>query len=448
MSETARRRFTASRLPSHTGISAWTAMLPPPVLRPELEGAATADIVVIGAGFAGLAAAWQLSRLDPAVNIVVLEAGAIGEGAAGRNSGFIIDLPHEVSADDYGGVSLTRSRQAIMISRSAIALAGSVAEQQGWGRDIFDPCGRYSVAISAEGDHHLATYAQQLERLGEEHRLLDADEITAVTGSASYTSALFTPGTIIVQPAAYIRGLADALPASVRIFENSPAVLLEKNATGWLVKTPQGTIHTGKILLANNGHAESFGFFKGRLVHIFTYASMTQAFDPALLVGERKWAATPALPMGTTVRRVAGTDGDRILVRSRYTYNAGQTVSAASVQRAGALHDCKFKARFPALGNVGMEYRWAGAMAVTTNAVPAFGEIEDGIIAACGCNGVGASKATASGIAAAELALGIRSELSDIYAGFDKPRPLPPQPFATLGAKLTLAYREWRAGPE
>src|SRR5690606_8604045 len=129
-------------------------------------------------------------------------------------------------------------------------------------------------------------------------------------------------------PAAYIRGLADALPASVRIFENSPAVLLEKNATGWLVKTPQGTIHTGKILLANNGHAESFGFFKGRLVHIFTYASMTQAFDPALLVGERKWAATPALPMGTTVRRVAGTDGDRILVRSRYTYNAGQTVSA------------------------------------------------------------------------------------------------------------------------
>ena len=40
----------------------------------------------------------------------MLEAGVVGDGPAGRNSGFIIDLPHEVSSEDYGGNSLQKSR--------------------------------------------------------------------------------------------------------------------------------------------------------------------------------------------------------------------------------------------------------------------------------------------------------------------------------------------------
>lgn len=442
------KRFIATQLPKHTGVSAWTAMLPPRTTRPKLEKATTADIVVIGAGFAGLAAAWKIARLDPSVRVAVLEAGVIGEAAAGRNSGFIIDLPHDVSSDDYGGDVLAKSRQAITISRSAINLAAMIAAEQGWSREIFDPCGRYSAAMGKEGDRHLIEYASLLNKLGEDYRMLDASEIAAVTGSSAYSSALFTPGTVIVQPAAYIRGMADALPASVTVFENTPVLFFENSSTGWLVKTPQGAVKTGKIVLANNGHAESFGFFKGRLLHVFTYASMTRAFNPKLLSGERKWAATPALPMGTTVRRVAGPHGDRILVRSRYSYQASQTVSNGTLKRAGVQHDRKFSARFPFLGNVDVEYRWAGAMAVTANAVPAFGEVERGIFAACGCNGVGASNATASGIAAGELVLGQRSELTDIYLGFAEPRRLPPQPITTIGAKLTLAYREWRAGLE
>ena len=67
--------------------------------------------------------------------------------------------------------------------------------------------------------------------------------------------------------------------------------------------------------------------------------------------------------MGTTVRRVAGQRGDRILIRSRYTYNSMQIVSEGALKRAGAQHDRKFKARFPGLANVDMEYRWAGGMA-------------------------------------------------------------------------------------
>jgi glycine/D-amino acid oxidase-like deaminating enzyme len=423
-------------------------MLPPRVERPRLAGTLTSDIVVIGGGFAGLSAARRLSQLDPKLRVSVLEAGAIGEGSAGRNSGFMIDLPHEVSSEDFSGSSANKWRQDIAIHRRAIALASEMAAEHGWGTDIFDPCGRYSVAMSDEGAKHLVTYARQLAQLKETHTLLDAKQTAEVTGCQAFTSGLFMPGTVMIQPAAYIRAVADRLREPVRVFERTPALSFEGVDGGWLVKTPHGSVEARKIILANNGHAQSFGFFRGRLLHVFTYASLTKEFDPARLAGLRKWGATPALPMGTTVRRINGSGGDRILIRSRYTYNSNLEIGDGAMRRAGALHLRKFVARFPALQNTEMEYRWAGAMAITWNGVPAFGEVEPGIIAACGCNGLGATKATASGIAAAETALGVSSELGRIYHSFQPPKSLPPQPLTTIGAKVTLAVREWNAGAE
>jgi len=423
-------------------------MLPPRVEGPQLEGTVTADVVVIGAGFAGLAAARRLTQLDLKLRVAVLEAGLIGEGPAGRNSGFIIDLPHEVSSDDFSGDSSNKSHQDIAIYRRAIALGSEMAAEHGWGRDVFDPCGRYSVAMSTEGDRHLVAYSGQLQNLGEEHRLLNATETEAVTGSRAFTSSLFTPGTVIIQPAAYVRAIADALKDRVKVFERTPAMSFEGHGGGWLVKTPKGAIRTAKIILANNGYAQAFGFFRSRLLHVYTYASLTKDFDHVRLAGHRKWAATPALPMGTTVRRINDKSGDRILIRSRYSYNPGLNVGAREVASAGAQHDRKFAARFPALRDIGMEYRWGGPIALTWNGVPAFGEVEHGIFAACGCNGLGASKATASGIAAAEIATGVQTELTRIYASFPPPRTLPPQPITSIGAKVQLAVREWKAGME
>lgn len=439
---------TASKLPRNNSLSGWVAMLPKRQANAALQGDSTVDVAIVGGGFAGLAAARQLTLSDKTLRIALMEAQEISEGPTGRNSGFIIDLPHEVSADDYAGAGGSEGRPDIFANRAALNLARTMAEENGWGRDVLDPCGKYNVAMGTKGDHHVHTYAGQLQALREPYELLDAQQIAEVTGTRAFTSAIFTPGTLMVQPAAYVRKVADLLSQSIELYENSPVLSLAREGNSWLVSTPKGRVRAAKVILANNGHAQSFGFFPDRLLHIFTYASMTESFVPERLGGQRSWAATPALPMGTTVRRVQGEQGDRILIRSRYTYNPGLEVSDADIASAGRVHDRKHTDRFPMLADLKMQYRWAGAMAVTWNSVPAFGEIEPGLFAACACNGVGATKATANGMAAADAVLGIASPLLKIFQTHATPKKLPPQPFLTVGAKANLFFRERGAGRE
>ena len=102
-------RRIATHVPHHRGPAAWNVILGP---QPDAEVAdqnQSADFVIIGAGFAGLAAARRLTQLVPDSRIIVVDAGRIAEGAAGRNSGFMIDLPHELTSADYAGAQIGTS---------------------------------------------------------------------------------------------------------------------------------------------------------------------------------------------------------------------------------------------------------------------------------------------------------------------------------------------------
>ncbi|CDX52896.1 FAD dependent oxidoreductase [Mesorhizobium plurifarium] len=442
------KTFHARRLPHHGAQSGWMALLPPRTTRPALDDTVTTDVVIIGAGFAGLAAAVRLADLDPKLSVVVIDADIVGNGASGRNSGFLIDLPHDIASGNFGVDAAAKNRDEILVARTAIQHYARLAQENAWDQDIFDPSGKYAIAMTEAGTEHLKAYANQLKSMGEANRLLGAAETEELTGTRSFKSGLFTPGAVMVQPAAMVRAIADSLRHPVSLFERTPALSIETTSSGCVVKTPKGTINAGRVILATNGHAESFGFGNGKLLHVFTYASLTEPFAPSLLGGSRKWGATPAAPMGTTIRRINGPDGDRLLIRSRYTYNPNIEAGAGTMKRAGALHDRKFADRFPNHRHLKMQYRWGGAMALTWNSVPLFGQLEDGIFAACACNGIGGTKSTSAGIAAAELLIGHQSRLGDIFRAFDKPQPLPLSPLIGVGARLNLAYREWQAGRE
>nr|WP_315900630.1 FAD-dependent oxidoreductase [Mameliella alba] len=171
-------RRSVTRLPALPGLEAWNAILGPAPVYAPLAEARTADVVVVGAGCAGLTAARRLHQIDSGARILVLEAGRIAEGSAGRNSGFMIDL-----------------------NREAIGFAGAAMDDYGIDRNFFDRAGKVNGAASDTAQAHNRSYAAHLASLGEGSEMLDAQDMRELTGSAYYRSRLYTPGTVMLQPA-------------------------------------------------------------------------------------------------------------------------------------------------------------------------------------------------------------------------------------------------------
>lgn len=438
------------RLPKDPGPAAWNALLPPRTTR-QLEDNVTADWLVIGAGWAGLAAARRLLQLRAGDRIALLEASRVGEGPAGRNSGFMIDLPHDLASDSYNGAAESDRRQ-IDMNRAAITFAAEAAEELGMPPEAFSQTGKVNAAATEKGARHLDDYAKHLEGLGEAYETLDDVAMQALTGTTFYRRGLFTPGAAMTQPAMFVRSVAEAIAiAGVDLYEQSPVTSMERVGDGWRTTTPKGSVTAHRVILAVNGHAESFGFFERRLMHVFTYASMTRALtaeEVQQLGGEPRWGILPADPMGSTVRRVAGIGGDRIVVRSRFTYDPSMVVSDDRLHKMAPSHDRSFEARFPMLDGVDIQYRWGGRLCLSRNGVPAFGEIEKNIFAACCQNGLGTTKGTLAGMLAAELATKANNPMLSEIQAFDQPDRLPPEPLAWLGVNAVLRWKERKAGLE
>ncbi|KAF0116811.1 MAG: oxidoreductase NAD-binding subunit [Rhodobacteraceae bacterium] len=441
----------ARRTPVHKGTAAWSAILPGQPAPIPLPGDQTVDVAIIGGGFAGLAAARRLRQLDPTLKVAVLDASRLAEGASGRNSGFMIDLPHELTSDDYAGHG--DDRAMIALNRQAIAFARGAVDDYSIRPDYFDTAGKVNGAASATADALNRSYADHLASLGEPNEHLDAQSMYQLTGSRHYISGLYTPGTVMLQPAGFMRGFGEGLRASgVGIWENTPVIAFARKGSGWTLTTTKGAVTAGKMILANNGHLESFGFAANRLMHVFLFASMTVDLPSDTLKalgGQPRWGVTPADPMGTTMRRIdTALGGNRIITRTCATFDPGMEPSDATLRRAAAVHARKFADRFPTLDSVKQEYTWAGHLCLTRNGVSIAKELEPGLYAATVCNGLGTARSTLTGIAAAELALGLHTDATRHFAAEAEPAKLPPKPFATLGATAYLRFREWRAGAE
>ena len=83
-------RRAAAALADARPVPFWTDRPERPDPRAPLTGAAPrTDLLVVGGGFTGLWAAIQAKEADPARDVVVVEAGRLGDGASGRNGGFM-----------------------------------------------------------------------------------------------------------------------------------------------------------------------------------------------------------------------------------------------------------------------------------------------------------------------------------------------------------------------
>lgn len=181
------------RLPAETGVSGWEAISSRGFPVRELDGDLRADWLIVGAGFAGLSAARRLAQLRPGERVVVLDAQEVAKGAAGRNSGFMIDVPHNLSSGDYSVGDAASTTLEIGQNRLAIAFAAEAAAEYGMEPTTFDPCGKINAAASERGLKANRNFRDSLRRIGERYEELDADQMRTSPGPATIWAASIPP---------------------------------------------------------------------------------------------------------------------------------------------------------------------------------------------------------------------------------------------------------------
>ncbi|SUD39715.1 putative oxidoreductase [Ectopseudomonas mendocina] len=435
-------------LPHDDSSCGWYAALPQQPACKRLQGEQRADYAVIGAGFAGLAAARRLGELLPDKRIILVDAQRVGQGASGRNSGFVIDLPHKFALEHPDPA---HKQRLLSLNRAAIAQLQGLIERHGidcqWSH-----AGKYQGAVGQRGLAYLQHFEKLLTNLGEPFRLVERDELAQVLGNDYYSRAIFTPGCYLMQPAALVTGLAHSLPENVELLEESPITGLRRDGQGgWLLQGSQGKIRTEQLLLGTSIFTQEFGYLRNRLLPVMTFASWTRPLSDAELAaygGQLDWGLTPADHAGTTVRM---TQDRRLIIRNTYKHvpKYGKSTSDGMRESVRADHRKAFLARFPQLADVPFSHTWGGVYAISRNFTNFFGELEPGVFASACDNGVGAAWGTISGTLLAEMAVGSDSaQLRDIQAVTGMPSLNPPEPFLGLGVRSRIRLAAWNSRSE
>ncbi|MBN3815365.1 FAD-binding oxidoreductase [Paraburkholderia sp. Se-20369] len=435
-----------ARFPAPDGVNGWWESLPPIPAAESVSSERRYDWVVVGGGITGLCAARRLAELAPDASIALVEADRIGRTTAGRNSGFFVDLPHDISSESYSR-SVEADKADVRLQRHGIDYVRSIVRRHRIACDWRDD-GKFHASVNRKGQAALAHFADGLARIDESFEWLDEAAIRAVTGTDFYHGALFTPGCSTVQPAALMRGLAATLPPNVKVFELSAVTRIEDRGGMKVLQFRGGRIVTKQVVLCTNAYAATFGRHPNGLLPVYTFASMTRvmrADEVRKLGGTRSWALIPADPMGTTVRRLST---DRICVRNHFAFRPGLEVSQADLAKAKRLHQRSFDRRFPMLAGVELEYTWGGPLCLSANNGALFGRRGDGILEAVGCNGLGLSRGSAAGKLIAEYALGQDSALVRQLLGQPHPRSLPARPIVDVAVSAAIWAKEFSAGAE
>lgn len=426
--------------PKNDHTNGWFNVLEHPPAR-VLEGDHRADWVVVGGGFSGLAAARRLAELRPDQSVVLLEAGRVGENSSGRNSGFVIDLPHALGTE-----APEHDHRQIRLNRFAIDwLQGLVETHQI--RCQWSKRGKVHCAATDRGMASLDDMERRMASIDEPCERWDHRRISDYLGTEHFKGAVFTPGCILMQPAALVCGLARSLPANVALYENSAVTEFEDGTTKRL-STASGSVTAPRAILSTNGWTPGFGFLERQLTTIYTFGSLTRPLDE----GERKalggagdWGVIPATMGGTTMRY---TQDHRLLIRKNVKYRPDFNVSGRDMAAIRRSHVRTLRQRFPMLPGVDFEHTWGGVLCMSRNHVPKCGPLGEGIWAAVCQNGVGAARGTVSGRAVAEMALGEQTEIVRDMLAYEELTIFPPKWMMSIGVPARLTKSSMLAGRE
>ncbi|HEY8610469.1 MAG TPA: FAD-dependent oxidoreductase [Roseomonas sp.] len=362
---------------------------------------ARADVVVVGAGYAGLSAALPLARAGRSVCVV--EARSAGWGASTRSVGMIggrLRQGYAALAAKLGeGAALGLMHEA----RDAYAWFRHFVAEEGIDCHL-QQSGRLICAWTPKDLSRLEGLARFLSaRIGIPAEMLSQDGLRGELDSELHHGAMLLPEDGGLHPALYHQGLLKgARAAGVTVVPHTAVTAIERSGQGFQLDTAGGAgIAAGKVILATNAYTgRALGWFHRRIIPVGSYMIATELLPRDLLdrLIPRQRLVNDTRQLAYAFRRAS--DEDRLLIGGR----ASARDHADPRKVAAGLHRI-MRQTFPQLAGTRVSHAWGGMVAFTFDRLPRVGQ-HDGVHYVLGCNGSGVVMNTYLGRKAAAAVLG------------------------------------------
>ena len=358
-------------------------------LYPPLNKEISCDVCIIGAGYAGLAAAAALSEQGNR-QVVLIESEQVGHGASGRNGGFV-----------FGGFSLgnqallkqlgpERARHLYRLTLEAVELIRNRIDRYGIA------CDKNEAGVLLANwfdDERVLTRQLELMRdqYGVEWTHWSREQTREQLHTERYFGALHEANAFHFNPLKYAQGLAAALSAQgVQIFEQTRAVQIDAQHPEKIIRTGNAMIRAQHVVVCCGGYIEQLvPALSASVLPVTTFVMATEPLGDRL----NEAMSTAAAVYDTRF----AFDYYRPLNDSRLLWGGRISIFNPSPEQIAAkLYQDMLKV-YPQLKGVKVEHAWSGRMSYARHQMPQIGQLANGIWYAMGFGGHGISTTTLAG---------------------------------------------------
>lgn len=365
----------------------------------------TYDVAIIGGGYTGQSAALQLAKNEN-MDVAILEAGAVGWGASGRNGGFCImggcKVPYEKLIKKYG---LLQAKQYFQAEKDAVQLVRNIALQENIDFDMTGQ-GEYLLTHKENQNKGLIIEQNLIEKnFGLETSVFSRQQMQQKRmKTANLHDALYTPIGFGLHPLKYTYGLFEAcLKNAVSWFEHSPVAEWNKRKNLHILTTPKGDLKAKKVLIATNGYTAE---------NLSPYLSGTLLPTMSNILVTRPLTEQERVKQGWTEYNLSFDSRNllhyfRLLPDNRFLFGGRGGIDASDQSLAvmrSQLTD-EFNHMFPEWRHVDIDYFWRGFVCLSSQLSPHISAISDdpSIFCALSYQGNGVAMGTWAGNQAANL---------------------------------------------
>jgi len=327
------------------------------------------DIVIVGAGIAGLSTAYWLNQEDPNLKIAILEKNRVGFGASGRNAGFITcgSVEHFNRLQHKYGPKL--AAEIWRFSEVNLQLLKEHIIQDKQEAIQFEQKGTFSLASTAPEMQELNNAAELMKSLDIRVEVLNQNDCETRLGVDEFIGGIKYLDDACVNPTLLIDLIKQKIKAD--IFEMTEVHGIETQGDARLVKTDLHTFEASMVVLGLNGYSASLHpYFRDK---IFPTRGQILVTEPIPRIMEGPCYANFYLDYFrqlTTGQMLIG--GFRQIEKETevgYSDHITETIQQSL--------DQFIRKHVPSVRDKKITHRWAGVMGFSVDGQPLVGSLPD-----------------------------------------------------------------------